>query len=373
MQTRNAISQLDMLTPAEKAALAAVTDRYTFRVNEYYLGLINWADRNDPIRRIVIPSETELTEYGNLDPSREAENYVVPGCQHKYRQTALLLVSNRCDAYCRFCFRKRLFQPHPSETTLDISAGIAYITAHPEITNVLLTGGDPLVLSTRRLAEILGALRAIPHVRIIRLGTKTLAFHPFRILDDPHLLAVLSQHSRPDGRIHLMIHFDHPRELTTEARRAIEAVQQAGCTVVHQCPLLRGVNDCPEVLAELLGELAALGVSPYYLFQNRPVAGNAGFVVPLAEGYRIIESAKAGVSGLAKRVRYVMSHATGKVEVLAVSGDQIYLKYHQARNPADAGRLIQSLLPPGAAWLDDLPGFSSNRQPLDQVQEGRAG
>jgi lysine 2,3-aminomutase len=269
------------------------------------------------------------------------------------------LVANVCDAYCRFCFRKRLFTGNETETSLDVSAGIQYIAAHPEITNVLLTGGDPLVLSTRRLDQILTALRQIPHVRIIRIGTKSLAFNPQRVLQDATLPEVLARHSLPDRRIYIMAHFDHPRELTTQSIEAIKHLQQAGCTVVHQCPLLRGINDTPETLAQLLEGLAAIGVTPYYLFQNRPVLGNAGFVVPLAEGYRIAEAAKHRLSGLAKRFRYVMSHATGKVEILAVEGDQIFLKYHQARDARDEGRLIISYLSPEATWLDDLPGFKA--------------
>jgi lysine 2,3-aminomutase len=355
------IQKVVQLTEEERQRLAAVTGEYVFRITDYYLSLIDWNDPDDPIRRIVIPSEAELQEYGRLDPSDEASNYVAKGCQHKYASTALLLVSDVCGAYCRFCFRKRLFKDEvESEVSLDVEEGLAYIAAHPEITNVLLTGGDPLILSANRLDKILSALRAIPHVKIIRLGSKMIAFAPMRIKDDAQLLEVLARHSREDARIYVMGHFNHPRELTAEALACVGALQRAGATVVNQSPLLRGVNDNPLVLSELLDRLSWAGITPYYLFQNRPVAGNADFVVPLREAYAAVEEAKAQTSGLGKRVKFVMSHASGKIEVLAVEGDRIYLKYHQARNPADAGRFMICHLPDRADWFDQLEPFATS-------------
>lgn len=355
MKYHNDIRKIDGLPEGERERLAPVTDEYVFRVSDYYLSLIDWDDPADPIRRIVIPTQSELAEYGRLDPSDEASNYVAKGCQHKYTTTALLLVSDVCGAYCRFCFRKRLFKDEvESEVSLDVSEGLAYIAAHPEINNVLLTGGDPLVLSANRLDRILSALRAIPHVKIIRLGSKMVAFDPMRIAGDEKLLEVLSRHSRPDARLYVMGHFNHPRELTEQALTGIAALQGAGVITVNQTPLLRGLNDDPAVLGELFDRLSWAGVTPYYVFQNRPVAGNADFVVPLGEGYRIVEGAKSRTSGLGKRIKYVMSHASGKIEVLAVEGEQIYLKYHQARRAEDVGRFMIRRLPDGASWFDDL-------------------
>lgn len=358
MKYHTDIRKIAALSEEERKALAPVTDDYVFRVNDYYLTLIDWSDPNDPIRRIVIPSGAELAEYGRLDPSDEASNYVAKGCQHKYATTALLLVSDVCGAYCRFCFRKRLFKDDvESEVSLDVREGLAYIAAHPEINNVLLTGGDPLVLSANRLDKILGALRGIPHVRIIRMGSKMVSFEPMRVYDDPKLLEVLAKHTREDARLHVMAHFNHPRELTPEALKCIAALQGAGVITVNQTPLLRGVNDDPTVLGELLDRLSWAGVTPYYVFQNRPVAGNADFVVPLREAYAVIEAAKGLTSGLGKRVKFVMSHASGKIEILAVQGDRIYLKYHQARNPEDQGRFMVCRLTEEAGWFDDLEPF----------------
>ena len=295
-----------------------------------------------------------MNEYGKLDASDEHTNYAVPGCQHKYESTALLLVSEVCGAYCRFCFRKRLFRNDVHETSLDVSSGIQYISEHPEINNVLLTGGDSLMLSASKIDQILRQLRDIPHVRIIRFGSKLPAFNPMRIYEDEQLLETLAKYSTPTSRIYVMAHFNHPRELTAEAYQAIAALQKAGVIMVNQTPILAGINDSPMVLAELFNKLSWAGVTPYYVFQNRPVAGNAAFVVPFAEAYQIIEEAKAQTSGLGKRVKYVMSHASGKIEVLAVQDGKIYLKYHQARNKADFGRFMTFDLRPQDAWFDDL-------------------
>ncbi len=348
------IDQIQELNLEERAYLRQITDRYVFRLNDYYKGLIDWSNPHDPIRRLVIPSAGELQEYGAWDASEEHTNYAAPGCQHKYRTTALLLVSEVCGAYCRFCFRKRLFRNGVREVRLDVSPGLDYIAAHPEINNVLLTGGDSLMLSTARLETILGKLRDIPHVRVIRLGSKLLAFNPMRIYEDAALLRVLSRFSRPEARIYVMAHFNHPRELTPHAHQAIAALQESGVITVNQTPILRGINDQAEVLAELLDKLSFAGVTPYYIFQNRPVAGNADFVVPFSRAYEVIEEAKARISGLGKRIKYVMSHASGKIEILSVSQGKIYLKYHQARRPEDMGRFMVFHLPDGAAWFDDL-------------------
>ena len=159
----------------------------------YYLDLINWDDPDDPIRQLIIPREEELTEWGTLDASNEESVTVAHGVQHKYTDTVLLLCNEVCGAYCRYCFRKRLFMDDNDEVTNDVSEGLRYIAEHPEVTNVLLTGGDPLLMSTRRLVDIFEALRAIPHVKIIRLGSKMPAFDPYRVLNDAELQEAFRQ------------------------------------------------------------------------------------------------------------------------------------------------------------------------------------
>lgn len=349
------IEKVPHLSVTEKEKLKAITEKFVFRVNDYYLSLIDWADPADPIRKLVIPNEGELLEYGRWDASDEDTNYVVQGCQHKYRSTALLIVSEVCGAYCRYCFRKRLFRNDVKEAQSDVEPGLQYIAQHPEISNVLLTGGDSLILATPKLKGILERLRAIDHVKIIRLGSKIPVFNPMRIYEDEELLETIKMYSSADKRIYVMAHINHPREITPEAVRGFEALHQAGAIVVNQTPILRGINDNAEVLGKLLDRLSWAGVTPYYFFVNRPVAGNRDFVLPLQQVYSLVEEAKSRTSGLGKRVRLSMSHTSGKIEILAIDNGKAYLKYHQSRE-GQYGKFMVLDCPADAAWFDDLPG-----------------
>lgn len=341
--------------PADvRARLQPVTEEYVFRANDYYLGLIDWNDPDDPIRQLIIPREEELSDWGRLDASNEQAVTVARGVQHKYFDTVLLLCNEVCGAYCRYCFRKRLFMDDNDEVTNDVSAGLAYIAAHPEVSNVLLTGGDPLLMSTRRLVEIFEALRAIDHVRIIRIGSKMPAFDPWRVLRDEELQAAFRKYSTPERRIYLMAHFDHPRELTAPAVAGIDACLRNGVICVNQCPLIRGVNDDAATLAEMYSRLSYIGCPPYYLFQGRPTAGNEPYEVPIVRGWHLFQDALRRGSGLARRAKYCMSHATGKVEIVGIDEQRIYLRYHQAKDPADLGRFFARPRDDGASWLDDL-------------------
>jgi len=349
------LDELPWLTDGEKTALKAVQEKFVFRLNDYYLRLIDWSDPDDPIRKLVIPSSTELLEYGRWDSSDEDTNYVVKGCQHKYRTTALLLVSEVCGAYCRFCFRKRLFRSDVKEAMPDVQDGLDYIARTTEINNVLLTGGDPLILATGKIRALLGALREIEHVKIIRIGSKLPVFNPMRIYEDQELLDTIRMYSSEQKRIYVMAHVNHPREITPETRKCFKALYEAGAIVVNQTPVLKGINDDPAVLGELLDQLSWAGVTPYYFFVNRPVAGNRGFVLPLAQVYRIVEEAKARTSGLGKRVKLCMSHTSGKIEILAIEEGKAFLKYHQSRD-GEHGKFMMLDCPQDAAWFDDLPG-----------------
>ncbi|MCY4077548.1 MAG: radical SAM protein [Acidobacteria bacterium] len=341
--------------PADvRARLQPVTQEYVFRANDYYLRLIDWNDPDDPIRQLIIPREEELNDWGRLDASNEQAVTVARGVQHKYFDTVLLLCNEVCGAYCRYCFRKRLFMDDNDEVTNDVSAGLAYIAAHPEVSNVLLTGGDPLLMSTRRLVEIFEALRAIDHVRIIRIGSKMPAFDPWRVLRDEELQAAFRKYSTPERRIYLMAHFDHPRELTEPAVEGIDACLRNGVICVNQCPLIRGVNDDAATLAEMYSRLSYIGCPPYYLFQGRPTAGNEPYEVPIVRGWQIFQEALRRGSGLARRAKYCMSHASGKVEIVGVDNERIYLRYHQAKDPADLGRFFVRSRDDRASWLDDL-------------------
>ena len=353
------LSKLEQLSPSERAQLEPVAKEYVFRANDYYLKLINWDDPDDPIRQLIIPRVEEANEWGRLDASNEEAVTVARGVQHKYTDTVLLLCNEVCGAYCRYCFRKRLFMDENDEATNDVSEGLKYIAEHPEVTNVLLTGGDPLLMSTRRLVEIFSALREIPHVKIIRMGSKMPAFDPFRVLNDEALHEAFRAYSTPEKRIYLMAHFDHPRELTAEAIQSIDTCIKNGVICVNQCPMIRGINDSPEVLSELYERLSFIGCPPYYLFQGRPTAGNEPYEVPMVRGWTIFQEALRRGSGLARRAKFCMSHETGKIEIMAVDEKHIYLRYHQAKNASDLGRFMVCHRNDEAYWFDQLQPVES--------------
>jgi lysine 2,3-aminomutase len=353
------IDQLEQLSQHEKDELKKVTDKFAFRVNDYYLSLIDWNDPDDPIRRIVIPSLEELDDWGALDPSNEKAYTVLPGLEHKYHSVAVFLVTYKCDGLCRYCFRKRLFIESEREYLQDWQAAYQYVREHPEVTNVLLTGGDALMLRTEKLDEILTTLRQIDHARIIRLGTRIPSYNPYRIVNDPDLLKTIQKYSTKRKRIYVMTHFVHPRELTDVAIEAVNLLQKAGAKLANQTPLIRGVNDDPQVLASLLRNLSFIGAIPYYIFQCRPASGNKPYTVPIETGYEIVAQAKSLVSGLAKRARYTMSHATGKIEILGKTKDRVYFRYHRAFRDEDSGRFMVFKSNPQACWLDDYD------QPID--------
>ena len=344
------------LSDEEKRQLAPVAEKFVFRANDYYLNLIDWDDPADPIRQLVIPRVDELDEWGTLDASNEEAVTVARGVQHKYIDTVLLLCNEVCGSYCRYCFRKRLFMDDNDEVTNDVSEGLQYIAEHPEVNNVLLTGGDPLLMSPRRLGEILGKLREIPHVRIIRLGSKMPAFDPWRILGNDAMQAVFREYSLPEQRIYLMAHFDHPRELTPEAIAGIETALDNGLVCVNQCPLIAGVNDNADLLAELYEKLSFVGYAP--------------FEVPMTRGLEIFNSATGRGSGLARRARFVMSHEVGKIQIVAMDDELIYLKVHESKYVDLIGKFLTFERDDRACWLNQLkPVNSWAREVVDRVSK----
>ena len=348
------IDQIKEISPDKKEALRHICKKFIFRSNSYYQNLINWSDEKDPIKRLIMPDPGELDGWGDLDASDEYKYMAVPGLQHKYSDTALLVVTNLCAASCRYCFRKRLFMNLNKETIQDITEVMNYIESHAEITSVLLSGGDPFMLSTTRLNRIITSLRNIEHVSAIRISTKMPAFNPFRIINDNSLLNLLKKHSLAQKRIYVMVHFDHPRELTETAIDCISKLQGAGVVVIDQTPIIRGVNDDPGILAGLFRRLTSAGVLPYYVYQCRPTLGNKHYSVPVLKAYDIFCQAKTRSYGLARTARFVMSHSTGKIEVIGVSEEHVFMRYHRLANIDSEPGLI--ILPKNreAYWYDDF-------------------
>jgi KamA family protein len=278
----------------------------------------------------------------------------MPGLQHKYAETALILATNRCAMYCRHCFRKRLVGLPSDEILKRFEDAVAYVAKHEEINNVLISGGDPLVLKTEILESFLEALAKINHINFLRFGSRVPVTLPAR-LNGPKILALFKKYSKSDKRLYVVTHFNHPREITSQSIRAVSNLIKAGVLLSNQTVLLRGVNDNSEMIASLMNRLVSIGVTPYYVFQCRPVKRvKHHFQVPICDGVRIVEKAKANCNGHSKRFKYVMSHKTGKIEILGVMNGEIYFKYHEAKDRENLGVMFKRRVDEKAGWLDDF-------------------
>ncbi len=360
-ELRASICNIDQLKeytdipPKEEKQLWKVIERHPMRITPYYLSLIDWNDPKDPIRKTAVPTINELNLMGAYDTSGEAENTKMPGLQHKYSQTALVLATNRCAMYCRYCFRKRLVGLHTKEIIQRFNTAVGYIKEHKEINNVLISGGDPLVLPTKVIGKFLSKLSPISHLNFIRFGTRIPVTFPGRILDDDELVSILGEYSWENRRIYVVTQYNHPRELSKRSVDAIAKLLRAGVIVNNQSILLKDINNDPAVLAKLQNKLVSIGINPYYVFQCRPVKRvKNNFQVPLYDGYKNIEEAKKRLNGHSKRFKYVMSHRTGKIEIIGIMGDKIYFKYHQAKNPNNIGKFFARELNKEAGWLDEM-------------------
>lgn len=342
------------LTQEEERQMAAILEHYPMSITPYYLSLIDFSDPDDPIRRMCIPSISETDLGGTFDTSGEKDNTVMEGMQHKYSQTALILSTNRCAMYCRHCFRKRLVGLSDEEIAQRHEEMFQYIRAHKSISNALVSGGDAFLNSNRVLEKYLSNLTEIDHLDLIRFGTRTPVVLPQRISEDPELLELLQKYGRKK-QLYVVTQFNHPREMTEEAAKAVRLLMERGVCVKNQTVLLRGVNDRPETLAALLRGLSSWGVSPYYVFQCRPVTGVQNqFQVPLMRGLQVVQEAKKLQNGQGKCFRYAMSHVTGKIEILGLmeNGEMLF-QYHQAKDEKNAGRIFTKRLAEDQCWLDE--------------------
>ena len=323
-------------------------------VTRFYRDRIRKGGYYDQLKYIVEPSLMEFSSPGNLDTSGEHQNTVVTGLQHKYAQTGLLLVTDRCASYCRYCFRKRIVGNDSDEIIPNYAQVADYIMKHPEMTNVLLSGGDPFILSTRKLNRILDYLLPIPHLTSIRFGTKTVAFAPKR-LEDAELLPLFRRIHEAGKTAIIVAHFDHIGEISEEAESGIRRMRAEGVQFLNQAVLLAKVNDDPEILAATFAKCHEIGVRPYYLFQSRPVKGASHFQVPLRRGSEIVNGINQRLSGIQKTFKYIMSHHTGKIEILGFSEDDLlYMRYHQSSQPEKLGKVFARHCAADALWFDDL-------------------
>lgn len=398
------ISEKYGLSGEMREAVRLISQVLPFRVNEYVLSqLIDWERiPEDPIFQLVFPQPGMLDDNDmatleklsadradklllreavkdirsrlNPHPSGQMEHNVptldgerLAGVQHKYRETVLYFPGQgqTCHAYCTYCFRWAQFV---GDADLKFSAPgpdrlIAYLRRNPQVSDVLITGGDPMVMSTERLRSHIEPLLGVETVRTIRIGTKSVAYWPQRYVTDQDaddVLRLFEQVVASGRNLALMGHFSHPREFSTDiARQAVARVRATGALVYCQAPLIAHVNDDADTWAEMWRSELAAGAVPYYLFVERDTGPHEYFKVPLAKALGIFQSAYRQLPGLARTVRGpVMSTTPGKVVVDGVEetpeGRFFQLKLAQARNPALVGRPFRAHYSTDAAWLDDL-------------------
>jgi len=286
----------------DKDLMRKIIERYPARINPYYLSLIRY--KGDPIWLQCFPDIEELADEDMPeDPLDEDAMSPVPSITHRYPDRVLFLVTSQCSMYCRFCTRKRKVGDSSKISMKFIQDGIEYIRNHPEVRDVILSGGDPLMLTDYMLEKIIKALREIPHVEIIRIGTKMPCVLPQRITEN---LCNMLKKYHP---IYVNTHFNHPWEITPESKRACEMLADAGIPVGNQTVLLRGVNDDPYVMQELMKKLLAIRVRPYYIYQADITRGANHFRTPIRVGIEIMDKLRGHISGLA--VPYYVIDAPG--------------------------------------------------------------
>ena len=301
------VAQLDALFAADLSSLQAVVERYPCKITPHYLRLIR--EPGDPIWKQAVPDLAELDDSGQPDPLGEDDQSPLASIIHRYPDRVIFYVAGSCAGYCRFCTRKRkVGHADQAPSFGQLRQGIDYIAAHPQIRDVILSGGDPLVLADPVLEDLLARVRQIPHVEILRIGSRTPVTLPERITDK------LCQLLRKYQPLYFNTHFNHPRELTSEAHQACARLADAGIVVSNQTVLLRGVNDQPQILTELFRGLLRMRVRPYYLHQMDLVRGTCHFRTPIATGLELMQSLRGPVSGLASP-HYVVDLPGGKGKV----------------------------------------------------------
>ncbi len=295
-------------TDDERRAIERLAERFHFVITPYYASLMDPDDPGCPIRRQVVPACAELADPAGLaDPLDEVAHSPVKNVVRVYPDRIAFCVNNECALYCRFCLRKRMLgEPEWAMKKRELEEALAWIRRTPEIRDVLLTGGDPLVFSDDKLDWLLGELRAIPHVELLRLGTRLPVTLPFRVTDE--LCRVLERHHP----VWLNTHFNHPRELTAEAAEACERLLRAGVPVGNQSVLLAGINDDPETMRALCEGLVRMRVRPYYCYQAQLLEGTAHFRVPVEQGIALFKALRGRTSGFAIP-QYVLDTPHGKV------------------------------------------------------------
>jgi KamA family protein len=417
----DALTERAGLDTADRLAVRAVATVLPFRTNDYVIErLIDWdAAPDDPIYRLVFPQPDMLpeadvatlagllSEGASTDQVRAAAHIVrmrlnphpagqlalnipdladepVPGIQHKYPETVLLFPKQgqTCHAYCTYCFRWAQFvdEPDMKMATDDMSRVTAYLRNHPEVTSVLITGGDPMIMGANVLRRYIEPLLdpRLGHIESIRIGSKSLAYWPQRFVTDPDAddtLRLFEEVAESGRVLAFMAHFSHPRELEPPlVAEAIRRIRSSGAVIRTQAPLIRSINDDPVCWATMWRTQVRMGMVPYYMFVERDTGPQGYFAVPLARGYQIYRDAYQSVSGLCRTVRGPSMSATpGKLcvdGIAEVAGEKVFaLHMIQARDPSLVGKPFFARFDPDAIWLSDLQPAFSSRFPFDPDPE----
>jgi len=330
------LAQLERIlqpTPTERQALEHSESQFPFSITPYYLSLIDAQDLQDPLRKTVVPTVNEaLVSHGeSMDPLHEEHTSPVPGIVHRYPDRALFLVTDFCSVYCRYCTRSRLVGGHIESLQSHWDAAIDYIRKTPVIRDVVISGGDPLTMSDEMLDYLLSKITSIPHVEMVRIGTKVPLVLPQRIT--PALVKMLKRY-KP---LYMSVHCTHPNEITKEATVAFNRLADNGIVMGSQTVLLKGVNDTVQTMKDLYHRLLMVRVKPYYLFQCDPIAGSAHFRTTVEKGKQLIQGLRGFTSGYAIP-QYVIDTpgGGGKVPILpdyeiSHDVDNLYLRNYEGK------------------------------------------
>jgi lysine 2,3-aminomutase len=294
----NTPEEFDKIIPLSDSERKALSASHLFRVDitPYFISLIDPDDPNDPIRKQVVPKDSEMVPFTAMmeDSLAEDRHSPVPGLVHRYPDRVLMLVTTQCASYCRYCTRSRIVgDPSATFSRSDFEMQLEYLKRTPQVRDVLLSGGDPLVLAPKLLEELISRLREIPHIEIIRIGSRVPVFMPMRVTSE---LTEMLEKYHP---IWLNIHVNHPNEITAELAEACDRMTKAGIPLGNQAVLLAGVNDNVHIQRKLVQDLVRIRVRPYYLYQCDLVAGAGHFRTPVAKGIEIMEGLRGHTSGYA--------------------------------------------------------------------------
>lgn len=296
VRTKEELAQIIKLTPEEEEGIKRATGRLSLAITPYWASLIDPEDPNCPIRRQAVPvaSESAVGPHEMVDPCAEDRDSPAPHLVHRYPDRVLLLATEQCAMYCRHCTRRRLVGEHQeSNSPSRFDAAIEYIRANKKIRDVLISGGDPLILADEEIENLIQKIRSVSHIEFLRIGTRAPVTLPQRITEK--LAAMLKKYSP----IWVSIHFNHPKEITKRCKSACDMLADSGIPLGSQSVLLKGINDRPYIMKKLVHELLQIRVRPYYIYQCDPVRGTQHFRTPVAAGINIMEKLRGHTSGYA--------------------------------------------------------------------------